>query len=88
MTLQTKSKKKSGVFLIVTSWLVARLWWGIEISRLMILRIKPKAMISQFAETRCTTSTWVFERNKFSCLTVNADGERLLITETPTIEPN
>lgn len=72
----------------ITSWLVARLWWGLETSRLMILRIKPRAMISQFARTQFTRSTWVYDRNKFSCVSVHADGERLLIKETPTIEPN
>lgn len=87
MTLQTNSNRKAGAFVIV-SWLVARLWWGMEISRLMILRIKPKAIISQFAQTQCPRSTWVYDRNKFSCLTVNAEGDRVLIVETPTIESN
>lgn len=88
MNVQIKSKKKSGVFFFITSWLVARLWWSIETSRLMIVRIKPKAMINQFARTEFTRSTWVYDRNTFSCLTVNAESDRLLITQTPTIEPN
>jgi len=88
MNFQTESKTKSGVFFFITSWLVARLWWGIETSRLMIVRIKPKAIINQFAQTQFSPSTWVYHRNKFSCLTVHAEHDQLLIRETPTIEPN
>ncbi len=37
------SKRRS---LIILSWLITRLWRGIELSRLAIFRVKPQAVIT------------------------------------------
>ncbi len=72
---------------MVISWLLTRLWWGIELSRLAIFRFKPRAAVSRIAPSQreLTISFWVFDRDTLYC--VNAADEQLLITRA-TLETN
>ncbi|MFQ5822897.1 MAG: hypothetical protein ACE5JB_02455 [bacterium] len=89
MDLRNSSKKK-GRFYIAISWLLARLWWSIEISRLTILRIKPKAVINRITQDQreLPPCHWVLDRNTLYCLGVDDRNDEMIIRETPLIELN
>jgi len=82
--------KRKKFFFLVVSWLLARLWWSIEVSRLTILRIQPKAVINRISqeEQKLPPSHWVFDRNILYCLGVNEREQRIVIKQSPVIEPN
>lgn len=85
-----RSSKNKGLFILAISWLLARLWWGIEISRLTILRVKPKAVINCITqeEKALPPGYWVLERNVLYCLGIKKENEELIIRATPSIELN
>lgn len=85
-----KSTRKKGIFWLAVSWLVARLWWGFEVSRLSILRMKPKAVIQQVTEDprELPICSWVMERNMLYCLGVNEHIDEIVIKETVLMDPN
>ncbi len=77
------------IFLIITSWLLSRLWLSFEISRLAILRATQKPAVIRLPrqQRRLLPSHWIVERNVLYCLSVNDTCDQMIIRETP-IEPN
>ncbi|NIR47455.1 hypothetical protein GWO43_03145 [candidate division KSB1 bacterium] len=84
-----QASRKTGFFFIV-SWLLARLWWSLEISRLTIFRIKPRAVINRITQNqrKLPPCHWVVDRNRLYCISLNEGSDEMLVTETPSIERN
>ena len=76
--------------MIVISWLLARLWWGLEISRLTLWRSGRKAAQSRIAHssTGLPPSHWVLDGETFYCLSVNEPMHRMVVTEMPGLDVN
>lgn len=85
-----RHRSSKGYLFVVLSWLLARLWWGLEISRLAILRVKPRAVISRITQHRreLPAGQWVLSRDRLYCLFVNENEDRMIIRETPLIGRN
>ncbi len=85
----SKSSRR-GKILFVLSWLLTRLWWGFEMSRLAILRARPRIIKQRVSRTQdpLPASTWLLTRNMFFCLSVDDGNTRMVITQTPPIEMN
>ncbi len=77
------------IFLIITSWLLSRLWLSFEISRLAILRATQKPAVIRLPrqQHKFLPSHWVFERNMLYFLSINDGCSQIIIREIP-IEPN
>ncbi len=88
--LKFQSTKRKGLFFFAVSWLIARLWWSIEISRLTILRVKQKAVISRitYSKRELPTCHWVLDNNRFYCVGVNNESDEIFIKEISQIVRN
>jgi hypothetical protein len=75
---------------LAVSWLLARLWWSIEITRLTILRVRPKAVINRITqdEQELPPCHWVLERNRLYCLGISKTSHQIIIKQTPVIKLN
>ncbi len=82
--MSTRKTKHSSLVLIVLSWLLTRLWQGIELSRLAIFRFKPPAVINFIARDarQFPRSVWMMERNKVYLLALNEPPDPLQIKTT------
>jgi len=85
----SRSSLRGKVFFVVY-WVLTRLWWGVEISRLAVLRHRPKTIKKRMTYGHDTLpgSTWLLARNMFYCLSVDDDNTKILVRETPPIELN
>ncbi|MFQ5771417.1 MAG: hypothetical protein ACE5HX_12825 [bacterium] len=88
--LHGQTSKRKGMFFLAVSWLIARLWWSIELSRLTILRVKQKAVISRvaYSKSELPICHWVFDRNRLYCVGVNDEIDEMFIREISHIEQN
>lgn len=88
--MSTLSSSRRGKFLFVISWLLARLWWGFEMSKLTILRVRPKIVKIRLSRQQDTLpqTCWLLSRNMFTCVSVDEHNHQLRIKETPPIEMN
>lgn len=84
------SARGSRRLLLVTSWLIARLWWGIEMSRLMVFRVIPKARFTRITRQQLLLppTAWVFDQSQGYCLTNSSDFPTIVIQRMPEISPN
>lgn len=84
-----KTAKRHSRFLSV-SWLLARLWWNFDITRLHILRFKPKSMIRQIMYQRKGTRDghWVFHGNSLSFVSADEQNRGIRVVHTPGMEQN
>jgi hypothetical protein len=93
ITIRIAAKKMAGTikrfvrFLI--PWLVTRLFWGIEISRLALLRVKPRHVVNRLSKSQRELSPgcWVYDRNKLYHVSV-FETKGIVVTEMPVMEPN
>lgn len=67
-----KFKRTSHLFIIL-SWLISRLWRGIELSRLAIYRVKPKAEINLVSRDhkKFPRGVWIRNEEKLYWIGVN-----------------
>ncbi|MFQ6003747.1 MAG: hypothetical protein ACE5KJ_08370 [Candidatus Zixiibacteriota bacterium] len=89
-TIQDRSTKKKCALFVAISWLLARLWWGLEISRLTIFRVVPKAHIHYISRTHSILppAHWAYARNRLYCVGFDEDEHALVIHELPPIGLN
>lgn len=85
-----KLKKRKFVLFIIISWLLARLEWTIELSRLAIFRILPKAQIHTVSRiaANLSFSYWTYNSERLSCMNFDSEREVFLIYELPPISKN
>ncbi len=81
--------KKIYLFLII-SWLVARLKLTIELSRLAIFKLMPKAQIHEVSNISKSLplTLWNYEENRVSFLCFDPLENQFLINEFPPISGN
>jgi hypothetical protein len=87
--MSTRKTKHRSLLLIVLSWLLTRLWQGIELSRLTIFRFKPPAVINFAARDarqfpRCV---WMVDQNKVYWFGLNESPDPIEI-KTAICETN
>jgi len=72
------------------SWLLTRLWWHLEVTRLAVFRVRPKAAIQQtiLNEGGLPRGRWVGQGTQLSFLCMDEVNVRLLVTHTPAMERN
>lgn len=89
-TIGKQRRRKRGRLYLTLSWLVARLWWGLEISRLSILRIRPRAVIHRVArEQRAfSASEWVVEEDAMYCVGVDRLTPEIVVRQLPPLDSN
>ncbi len=82
--------RRGGRLWLVTSWLIARLWWGIEVSRLAAFRLLPRPRSSRVTRQQLLLppTTWVCDEPRTYCLALDEDARNILIFELPEIVPN
>lgn len=82
--------QKKGRHLFAISYLIARLQWALETSRLLIFRIKPRTRIVQFVPNAgiIENSQWIFTRYGDFCLTYSPLSEAPVIRKLPERLPN
>ena len=82
-------KNKFFIFLII-SWIIIRLKWTVEISRLTIFRIIPKSN-SQMVTLNLSfihPAVWFFENNQSSCVTFDKKNNNFVIQTLQPISNN
>jgi hypothetical protein len=84
-----KKYRQNSKTVIVVSWLLTRLWSGLEISRLAILHATPKLAATRLPQTRnrMARGSWILQRNRlYFCGT--SDSRGIIIAETQPLEEN
>lgn len=68
---------------MIISWLLTRLWLGIEFSRLAIFRLQSRAIISRIATSQLEgrICIWVFDRANLYTVTLNDHHKQMSITQ-------
>ncbi|MBN2093734.1 hypothetical protein JW964_29205 [candidate division KSB1 bacterium] len=84
-----KVEKKFHVLFFLT-WLMTRLLWSLEISRLIILRFLPAARIQYVIrrQEKYKTIQWFYEKPFFYGLTVDTEKEQIIIKKLNIISKN
>ena len=80
-------ERKRFILFVFTSWLIGRLWLGLEFSRLALLRTMPAAQIQQIAKTEMVLppSRWIHQDKQLVCLGVIKKNNGLVARELPKI---
>lgn len=88
--VSTRNPQRGRRLWLVTSWLIARLWYGLEMSRLAIFRMLPQARITHVSRQRLLLppTSWVCDQPRHYCLTFRPPPERIVIVELPPISTN
>jgi len=68
--MKIKINKNRCFLFVIGSWLVAKLWWTFEMSRLAFYRAIPTKKINHiiYASNMPPVSHWSYEQNRFSIL--------------------
>ncbi len=77
-------QKPKHLSVVLLSSLLARLWGSLDITRLTIFRVKPKAAVARIhhARRRWPACHWVAVEDKLYCLGWKSDEPALVIRET------
>ncbi len=88
--MKIKINKKKCFLLVIGSWLVAKLWWTFEMSRLAFYRALPKKRIDHivYAANMPPTSQWSYEDDQFSVLNYDQVNRNFIIYKLPGIDQN
>lgn len=72
------------------SWLRSRIWLGLEMSRLIIMRKTPKAQIQQITQTASPLPDghWIPLERQVVCLVEDPGKNRLIIRMLPEFSKN
>ncbi|MDZ7319326.1 MAG: olfactory receptor subfamily 1A-like [candidate division KSB1 bacterium] len=84
------ASQKKCLLLVIGSWLVAKLWWTLEMSRLAFFRTSPKKTITYVAHAAKLppASHWTLEQNRLSVLTYDEQIATFIITILPELNGN
>ncbi len=90
MQQNTRTRGKKHLLLLFLSWLVTRLWWSIELSRLAILRARSRPVIQRVAQdkTGLPQSKWAVCDRTLYCLTVNDAPHQMFVTRMSPLSVN
>lgn len=82
--------KKKCILFVIGSWLMARLFWTLETSRLTIFRILPKAQIQHVMKIRMNYSVteWIFVKEEMRCVVWQRGSHQSKILSLPPISKN
>jgi len=74
---------------VIASWLVARLWWTLEMSRLAFYRVVPqKRIVYKIHSNLPETSFWNHDRNQLSVLNYNDKENIMVVYKLPEMTNN
>ena len=80
--------RQRGKSLFAISWLLTRLWFGLELSKLMLFRIREKAIYRRVNHfSKLNQVHWVVDRKTLYCLRSQQPEGQITITALP-IENN
>lgn len=83
------NKNKCFLF-VIGSWLIAKLWWTFEMSRLAFYRTIPKEKINHviYAANMPPVSQWSYEDDRFSILNYDQENNSFIIYKLPEMDEN
>ena len=83
------SKNKCFLF-VIGSWLVAKLWWTFEMSRLAFYRAIPSKKINQiiYAANVPPVSHWSYDDDRFSVLNYDQEAKTFIIYKLSELNEN
>lgn len=84
--MRTNSTKKYRLVLL-GSWLIAKLWWSFEMSRLMLFRFFPGARIVQISriETTFSPTAWIYEAPHLYGMTFDTEQDQIILRRVAEI---
>ncbi len=87
--MKLKITKNRCFLLVIASWLMARLWWTLEMSRLAIYRIVPqKEIVYKMHANLPEVSTWNHDKNRTSVLGYSEHEGNIVVYKLPEINDN
>jgi len=88
--MKIKINKNSCLLFVVGSWLVAKLWWTFEMSRLAFYRTIPGKKISHivYASNLPPTSEWSYQHDRFSVMHYDRESNTFIIRKLPIMSKN
>jgi len=85
-----RETKKKYILFVIGSWLMARLHWTLETSRLAIFRVLPKAQIQHVIKVprNHSITEWVFVEEDMRCFVWHRERDQHKIISLPPISKN
>jgi len=83
------NKNKCFLF-VIGSWLVAKLWWTFEMSRLAFYRAMPNKKLDHvsYAANLPPVSQWSYEDDRFAILNYDQENHTFIIYKLPEVSQN
>lgn len=75
---------------IIASWLIARLWWAFEMSRLALYRTIPQKRIDYIIRNvnEAPVSHWSYDNKRFSIINYDDESETFIVYKLPELNQN
>ena len=88
--MKVKINKNKCFLFVIASWLVAKLWWTFEMSRLAFYRNVPQKKIHQiiYASNLPPVSQWSYEDDRFSILNYDSENDIFVISKMQRLNKN
>jgi hypothetical protein len=88
--MQLKLNSKRCFLFVIGSWLVAKLWWTFEMSRLAFYRSLPTKRINHiiYAANLPAMSHWSYEHDRFSILNYDDENSTFVLYKLPELHRN
>ena len=88
--MKFKINKKRCFLFVIGSWLVAKLWWTFEMSRLAFYRTVSTKKVQQiiYASTMPPVSHWTYEDDQLSVFNYDDENNMFIITKLPGLNKN
>ena len=88
--MKLKIDKNKCFLFVIASWLMAKLWWTFEMSRLAVYRNVPQKEVNQviYASQLPPMSHWSYEYDRFSILNYDEETNVLIIQKLPGLTTN
>ncbi len=82
--------KNKYLLFVFASWLVTKLMWSFEMSRLAFFRTKKQAEIRFVIKKRRTLpmNVWKFENNKFTFIDYKFESDLFVLHQLPELNKN
>ena len=88
--MKLKFNKNKYLLFVIASWLVTKLKWTFEISRLAFFRTSGQAEIRFVIKKNRTlpVSVWKFENNKFTFIDYKLEADLFVLHQLPELNKN
>lgn len=88
--MKLKINKNKCFLFVIGSWLIAKLWWTFEMSRLAFYRTVSQKKIYQiiYTSTMPPVSQWSYEDDRFSILNYDDESNKFVIFKLPQLNKN